>query len=646
VLPFLLLLALLMAVAAYDHSPPRAPFVMAQTADAFTLDPARVSWQQDIRVTGALYEPLIRKNPYDRRDEPGVAESWHLDDAGTTWTFHLRPDARWSNGDPVVAEDFVAAFRRCMLPDSASDYSGFFFAIDGAEDFFNWRTQALAEYAAAARRGEGGTPEAADALWQRTLQEFGQRVALRAVDDHTLEMRLRQPVSYWLSLLGFPVMSPVHRPTLAANSRLEPATGRVLDDPAWTKAGVSVTNGPYRLAQWRYRRMLRLEKNPFYWDRDNVALEAIDILPIMDDNTAVLAYMAGSVDWVSEVRIGYRVEMVEELRRYLERHRAQYEALKATGLDEDEVRAALPEPQQGERRDIHVLPAFGTDFYSFNCRPTLPDGRANPFHDARVRRAFALAIDKQLLADRVIRTGEPVAGSLVPKGAIPGYTPPAGLPFDPERARAELAAAGWADRDGDGKVEDAGGKPFPTVDLLYSTNGQRYRDLTLALSDMWRRTLGVPVELRGKETKFFKDDLIKGDFMIGRGGWYGDFEDPTTFLDLSRSTDGNNDRKYASAEFDALLDRAAEERDPARRLEILREAETLLMERDVPMLPLTHFATIYLYDPVRVRGLTRNPRLEQKLGRVSVIEADAKPAPRPAPSLAPSPAQAPSPATP
>ncbi len=620
VLPFLLILGLLLAVAAYDHSAPRAELVVAQTSDAFTLDPQRMSWQQDLRVAGGLYEPLIRKDPYDRSDNPGVAERWDLDDAGTTWTFHLRPDAKWSNGDPVTAGDFVHSFRRAMLPDSASDYAGFFFEIDGAEEFFNWRTQQLGEYAKAVKRGEGGTKEAAEALWLQTLEQFDRTVKIHAVDDRTLRMTLRRPVSYWLSLLGFPVMSPVHVPTITAHSRLDPRTGRVIDDPQWTKAGTSVTNGPYQLADWRYRRVLRLERNPHYWDRDSVKLESIDILPISDDNTAILAFDAGSVDWLPEVRIGYRVEMIEQQRAYVARHQARYDALLAEGKSVDEALAALPAPQEGERRDIHVLPAFGTDFYSFNCRPELPGGKFNPFKDAAVRRAFALAIDKQALSDRVIRTGELVTGALVPVGAIPGYTPPKGLPFDPERARAELAAAGWSDRNGDGLIEDAQGKPFPVVDLLHSTNGQRYRDLTLALAGMWQRNLGVQVEIRGKDTKFFKDDLISGNFMIGRGGWYGDFEDPTTFLDLSRSTDGNNDRKYNSPEFDALLDKAAVEADPEKRFAILREAETLLMERDMPMVPLSHFATIYMFDPTKIRGLTRNQRLEQKFGRIERVD--------------------------
>jgi oligopeptide transport system substrate-binding protein len=279
----------------------------------------------------------------------------------------------------------------------------------------------------------------------------------------------------------------------------------------------------------------------------------------------------------------------------------------------------LPPPGPGERRDVHVIPSFGTDFYSFNCRPTLNGGGLNPFADARVRRAFSQAVDKQALGDRVVRLGEPVASTLTPPGSIRGYEPPAGLPHDPATARADLAAAGWEDRNGDGVVERADGTRFPTVEVLYSTASPRYRDLSLAMADMWRQALRVPVEVRGKDSKFFKEDLKTGNFMIARGSWYGDYADPTTFLELSRTGDGNNDRGYSSAEFDALLDRAADETDAAKRFAILQDAERLLMERDVPILPLSHLVTIYRYDPCRVRGLTRDPSLDQRFQNVRLV---------------------------
>ncbi|MFO0963566.1 MAG: peptide ABC transporter substrate-binding protein [Phycisphaerales bacterium] len=628
VAPVLALVAMILLLWAFDAGHPRAQFVMMQPVDTFTLDPVRASWQHDIRVGRALYEPLVVKDPDTGEIQPGVADRWECAPDGVTWTFHLRPDARWSNGDPVRAQDFVNAWRRGMLADSASDYAGFFFAVQGAEPFFEWRSRALAEYStrSATRQPmeEGGpaagTPEAAQRLWERTLEQFDRLVQMRAVDDRTLQVRLREPLPYWLDFVSFPVMSPVHAPTLERFVRLDPATGRRIEDAAWTKAPSSVTNGPLRLADWRYKRQLRLERNPHYWNPSAVLVDSIDILPIEDNNTAVLAYEAGAVDWVSDVRVGYRVEMAHQMRRYTERHAQELARLQAQGMDIDEALAALPPPGPDERRDVHVLPAFGTDFFSFNCRPALADGSFNPFADPAVRRAFAMAVDKRALSERVVRIGEPVSDVLVPAGAVEGYPSPRGLGFDPERARAQLREAGWQDRDGSGVLTDAQGRRLPTIEVLFPTDSVRYRGLALALADMWRRNLGVQVELRGRDSKFVKDDLRKGNFMIARGGWYGDYQDPTTFLELSRTGDGNNDRGYSNPAFDALLDQAARERDPAARMRTLSKAEQIIVERDLPMLPLSRFSTVYLYDPARVRGINRGARLDQRLWRIRVVD--------------------------
>ena len=444
-------------------------------------------------------------------------------------------------------------------------------------------------------------------------------VAIKTPDERTIELTLRRRVPYWLSVIAFPVMAPVHQATVERFSGFDLTSGRRTIDPAWTKPGNLVCNGPLMVKDWRYKRRMRLVRNPFHWDQAPRTVNSIDILPIEDNNTAVLAFDAGGADWVSDVRVGYKVELAEQAARYVKHHRAQFDALRTAGASIDEALAALPEPVAGERRNVHVVQNFGTDFYSFNCRPKLAGGGFNPFADARVRRAFALAVDKQALADRVIRVGEPVAHTLVPPNGVVGYKTPTGLGHDVVLARKELADAGWADRNGDGKLELADGTVFPTVDLLYSTGSPRYRDLSLAMADMWRNELGVQVELTSKDSKFMKDDLGSGNFMIARGGWYGDYPDPTTFLDLCRTGDGNNDRGYSNAVFDGLLDRAAAEADPAKRLAILADAERLVTEVDMPILPITHYATVLLFDPVRVRGITRDPSFDQRLSEIQML---------------------------
>ena len=316
----------------------------------------------------------------------------------------------------------------------------------------------------------------------------------------------------------------------------------------------------------------------------------------------------------------YQADMIAERNAYIARHADRLEELAAEGITGDAALARLPAPEAGERRNIHVFETFGTDFYSFNCREHLSDGRLNPFREAAVRRAFVKSVDRNAIVRQVTRLNEPVATTLIP-GGIAGYTSPEGLDHDPEGARAELAAAGWTDTDGDGLVDD-GEDPFPVIDLLWTTNTPRYKWISLELKAQWERELGVRIELRGADTKFYKEDLKQGKFMIARGRWYGDYGDPTTFLNLCRTGDGNNDRGYSSSIVDELLEAADSEPDPEARMRMLEQCETHLFggdEPDVPMLVICRLVQVYMYEPGVLEGLSDHPRLTQYLWQ---LEAD------------------------
>ena len=582
VAPFLFLGALILISVWLDRPLPRADIVFANTSENFTIDPQRLSYQHDVRTSRSLFEGLVSVDGEHGTPKPAVATHWQRSDDGRTWTFYLRPDARWSNGKPVTSEDFIYAWRRAIVPDLAADYTGFFLSIEGAQDFFEWRTKALADFLKTP-----GDAQSARKLWQETESRFASQVGLSAPDHHTLVVRLERPVAYWLDLCAFPAMFPVYAPLVEQYTRINPRTAQLEQDPGWTKGGTLVSNGPYELVQWRPKRSMRFEKNPYYWNAANVASQTIESIPIEDPNTAVLAFENGDIDWLTDTVVEYRGDMFQEVKR-------------------------------GTRSNLQVLDAFGTDFFSFNCRPTLSDGRVNPFANAAVRRAFALAVDKAAIVQNITRLDESVATTFIPPGSIVGYQTPKGLPFDPARAQAELASAGWKDRDKDGVVENENGEKFPTVEIMYSAGSPRYRDMAGALGAMWRETLGIPSAPRSRDPLGYKDALKQGDFMIARGGWYGDYGDPTTWLDLCRVGDGNNDRKYACAEFDALLDKAANEIDPARRFEILLQAERIITERDMPMIPICHYVTVYMYDPTRLTGLSHHPRLEQYLGDLKI----------------------------
>lgn len=617
-IPFLVLGALIAVALVTDRPAPPADLTVANGVDVNTLDPQRMSWMQDLRVARTLFEPLVRHDVLS--DEfgivPGVAESWDISDDGRTYTFRLRADARWSNGEPVTPDDFRFSWRRAMLPDLAADYFTMFMFVEGAQAFYDWRQAALDAYAE--RPEDGRTAAAAGELWARTVAKFDELVRMDAPDDRTLVVRLEKRVPYFLDLCAFAVFSPVYPGLVEQYERPDAATGRLIRRPGWTKGGVLVSNGAFMLTRWRFKRDMRLEKNPYYWGRDRVAIDSIAIPSIADPNAQVLAYQTGAVDWVADVTAGYRGDMVSDMLAFYGEHRERYDELKTQGLDVFEIARRLP---ADPRNETHAIASFGTYFWNFNCQPRLADGRANPFHDARVRRAFALVVDKRAIAEEVRRIGEPVASTLIPPGSIGGYEGPAGLPnigdaATPEarraiidRARALLAEAGYPDPEHD----------FPiTVELLFNKDaGHDLIAQTLAKS--WHQALGVPVALAQKELKIVKDDMKKKRYVTSRGSWYGDYGDPTTFLDLSRTGDGNNDRGYSNPKYDALLDAASDEADPAKRMAILAEAERMLMEEELPVLPIFHYATVYMFDAQKVTGLSTHPRTEQCMDLIDVL---------------------------
>ena len=469
------------------------------------------------------------------------------------------------------------------------------------------------------RRLDDPDSKAVEALWMWNQVEprFESQVGIDVIDDHQLIIRLDRPVPYFADLLAFAPSSPVNRPavegwsmdeTMLQDIRLNgwhaagipsldqrlhvdisPDTGRLVQSHRWARPGAMVNNGPYQLDEWRYKRDMRLSKSPDFHDPELAGFETIEIRSIPDPNTAVLAFLKGEVDWLTGVAADCRIDMLEQ-----------------------------------QRPDIHAIPVFGTDFFSFNCRPSLADGRPNPFSDAAVRRGFAMATDKQTIVDNVTRLREPVASTLVPANSIKGYESPEGLPFDPESARASLAEAGWLDRDGDGRPEDSSGRPFPDVELLYTTGNPRFSRMAVELREQWQRHLGIPVVLLGQDTKFFKDDLRKGNFMVARGRWYGDYGDPTTFLELCRSTDGNNDRGFANDEVDAALKAAANEPDRDRRLQDLALLEERLFQQDLPLIPVCQLVDITMYDPAHLLGSDASSKIDSLFLEATASRGDVR----------------------
>ncbi|MDF1868836.1 MAG: peptide ABC transporter substrate-binding protein [Phycisphaerales bacterium] len=614
-IPVAVLVALVALSVFGDRPLPRADLTFINSSEVNTLDPQRMSWMHDLRTARLLYEGLVKNNVLsdDFEITPGVAESWELSEDARTYTFHFRDDAKWSNGEPVTAHDFVYSWRRAMLPDLVSDYVAMFMNIDGASEFYDWRQSQLDGFSDREFANDSERRQAAFALWEETKSRFNETVGMLAVDDRTLVVTLERPVPYFLELCAFTVFAPVYEPLVAQYERPDPTTGRLVRRPGWTKGGVLISNGPFELTEWRFKRDMRMDQNPHYWDRESIAIRSVSIPSISDPNAGVLAYQTGSIDWISDVTSPYRGDMVAQKLAFLNEHKEQVEALKAQGYDQFSITRQLP---QDPRAHTHAVSSFGTYFYNFNCKPRLPDGRNNPFADARVRRAFAMCIDKPAIAKQIRRLGEPSAHTLIPPGSIGGYTSPKGLPnigdaADEaerqeiiEQAKALLKEADFPD---DFVVELAFNK-----DAGHDLIGQ-------AIAKSWQQSLGVETQLSQKEIKLFREDLKNKQYMTARAGWFGDYGDPTTFLDINHSKDGNNDRAYNNPVYDKLLEDAGNELDPSKRMAMLSEAERILIEEDVPLVPIFFYATIYMFDAHKLTGLSTHPRTKQNAFLIDML---------------------------
>lgn len=584
-LPLALILALLFAAAVSDRPQPRADWTYIDAQPVFTLDPVRTSYEQDIRINNALWDGLVRWDPVDFSVVPGIAERWDVSPDKTRFTFHLRADARWSNGEPITAHDVVYSWRRGLSPDTAADYSKLFFYIRGGAAFFRWRAEQLKTYAA--RDAAERTPTAALALREETHRRFTEMVGLRADSPRTLVVEMERPTPYFLDVCAFVPTFPVYPPAIEAHLRVDPDSGRVEEQSAWTKPPGMVCSGAYTLSSWRFKRDMRLIRNPQYWNTDNVRADSIRVINVEDANTSVLAFKTGAADFATDVLTDYVGDMLRD------------------------ADSAPP----GSRRTIHGFSRFGTYFWSFNCTPTLTSGMPNPFHDPRVRKAFALAVDKRQIVENVRGVGEEPADTLIPPGSIPGFDPRRlirGAAHNPDEARRLLALAGWSRTQDAGPPVDAAGSPFPVVEMLCST-GSYHVAVALAMGAMWERELGVRTRIVAKETKTYRQDLKRRDYMLARGGWFGDYNDPTTFLNLHRTGDGNNDRGYSSPQFDELMARAASETDDDARMRLLEDAERLTMEEELPVLPVWRYRQFFLYDDAAFTGVVTHPRMMQML---------------------------------
>lgn len=598
---FLAILGLVVHVSLRGKQMPQADFTTSIIDSLKTLDPAGMHWIDENLVAMAIWEGLTALEPGNPIPISGVAKlPAQISEEGLTYVFELRRDARWSNGDAVTAHDFVYGWRRAIEPGTAGVYITLITDhIVGAKAYSHWRNQSVRTLLLLKDLQSGRTlsPEDQQFLDEQNLltgpdsqinateraRQFRQdhlsqieqafsKVGIRAIDDHHLQIRLTHAITYLNDILASSTFMPIHQASLELLRDHEDELTLWSYDNQWVKPDYRgkgypglITNGAFCLSDWQFKRHMAFEKNPHYWDRENVKSNSFIIRIMSDPGSSFLSYEQGHIDlYRSLTRLDFASTLVEQA-------------------------------EQGLRDDIHVYPAYGTYFYLFNCMEKLPDGRDNPLKDARVRMALNLAIDKQSIVDNVKKTGNPVARNLVPPGSIPGYTCPPGPDYDIQKAKELLAQAGYPN-----------GKGLPNIEILYNT-GSGHEQVAQAILEMWRQNLNVNASLKGKEVKSFSDDKNNQNFMVIRASWYGDYTDPTTFLDLVQSNNGNNDGKFSDPEYDRLLTQAAQCLDAKKRMSLLSQAESLIMQKHLPILPIYYYVNITGARP-NLKGAPPNPR--------------------------------------
>ena len=546
-----------------------------------SMDPQVGTGQPEARIYMALFDGLTEYHPQTNQPMPSLAQRWEVNEDNTEFVFHMRTDARWSDGRPITAADIVYSWQRALSPNLAApnaymafhllyaqayNESGVFvrdprtdrYILEGDVGESSDDSQ-VADSEDALRLTLPGDPETRQALYaaDRRLAErvagselvpvTAQDIGVEAIDAHTLKVQLTQPVPFFPGLLAHQFLRPVPRQAIEA-----------FGDEDWTDVGRIVTSGPFHLESYQAYDKIVVAKSPTFWDADRVRLESITFYPMEEATTMMNLYKAGSVDAVHN-----HVVPVAWL---------------------DQIRPL---------RDHMDAPENAIEYYIFNT--TQP-----PMDDIRVRKAFNAAIDKEALA-QYKRTAKPLT-AFSPEGIFPGYVQPVGDSFDPDRARRLLAEAGYADASGE---YDPSSFPIREVELTYNTS-ESNRQTAEFVQAQWKQNLDLTVPLKNMEWQAYLEDTRTLAFKgIARRGWVGDYMDPYTFLELFATPRGNNGSGWFEFDFVEKLNQANSLLDPVDRFRMMAEAEARILEIQ-PVIPLLTNSTNWMKKPY-VKGMYPNP---------------------------------------
>ncbi|MBA0168125.1 MULTISPECIES: ABC transporter substrate-binding protein [Pectobacterium] len=470
--------------------------VRGNGSEPASLDPHKVESDVEGHIINDFFDNLVRVGD-DGTIEPRLAERWENKD-NTVWTFHLRPDAKWSDGSPITADDVVYSWRRLGDPKTLSPYGSYVASMY--------------------------VKNAADILaGKKTPDSLG----IKALDSHTVEVTLEHPLSYFLEMSAYHVLVPLPKAVLEKHPE------------NWTQVGNFVSSGPYTLSEWVVNERIVGTRNSQYWDNAHTVINKVTYLPITSQAAELNRYKSGEVD--------------------------------ITGLLSPIQFASL---QKEYPKEVRVSPLQGTYFYQFNTQKP-------PFNDARVRRALDLSLDKTVIAEKVMGMGQKPAYSLVPlhTGGYSLQNPEWANWTQQQRnveAKKLLADAGFNEKN-----------PL-RFNLLYNTSESHLR-VAIAASSMWKKNLGVEATLQNQEWKTMLDTIRTGNYDVVRYSWIGDYNEPSTFLEILQSGNSNNNSKFTSPEYDALLQKALTANSRQERQAIYQQA-MMILSQQIPLSPIYHYS--------------------------------------------------------
>lgn len=473
-------------------------------AEPQSLDPHKIEGVPEANLARDQFEGLVNID-LNGEIRPGVAESWESDDY-RVWRFNLRKDAKWSNGDPVTAEDFVYSWKRLVDPNTASPYASYlqYAHVENVDDIVNGKAD----------------PDT---------------LGVRALDDHTFEITLSEPIPYIDKLVGHTSTVPVHRATVEKYGN------------QWTSPNNFVSNGAYKLKDWVVNERIVLERNDQYWDNDKTVIDEVTFLAIPSEVTDVNRYRSGEVDMTNNA---IPVDLFSRLQR------------------------DIPD-------EVKISPSLCTYYYEINNEQA-------PFDDARVRAAVKLALDRDIIANKVMGQGQTPAF---------GFTPPSTV--DMKAIEPEWFQLTQKERNEKAKqlLADAGygpGNPL-SFTLLYNTS-EAHRKVAIAAASILKQNAGIEVKLENQEWKTFLDSRHQGNYEVARAGWCADYNEPSSFLNIMLSTSSNNTSHYKSDEFDAAMRKSITAATEDDRVKAYQEAERILDE-DSALVPIYYYVSPRLVKP-------------------------------------------------